>query len=134
MIELKDIYRLDIAPISYNGYDTCDIDDDVLEVLERNEADAGFYWYGTGSYEGSGELIILKNNKWYLNSLSHCSCYGPLDHLNDNEIKEGFNSLHELTEYCTDEYNTRIISLIQLIKDKGYGPQELPDEINIGVL
>ncbi|MGL6101353.1 MAG: hypothetical protein ACRC0G_17240 [Fusobacteriaceae bacterium] len=37
-------------------------------------------WYCPGSYEGSGEAIIVFNDGTVkLRGLGHCSCYGPWD-------------------------------------------------------
>ncbi|MGL5566017.1 MAG: hypothetical protein ACRDC4_09850 [Plesiomonas sp.] len=43
-------------------------------------------WYGSGSYEGSGEaLIVFNDGTLNLRNLGHCSCYGPWEDL--EEIK-----------------------------------------------
>lgn len=130
---LRDIYRLDTIKVEYSDeYTPEDIDSEVFNVLEEIKADAGFYWYCRAPYCGDGELIYLKDDKWYLYSMSHCSCYGPTEHLTDgrSELKS-YDSFQELLAACTDDYKTHINPLIQLIKDKGYGETK-PDDIGIG--
>ena len=36
------------------------------------------YWYENYGYEGSGIAIVkYKDGKYWCDSMSHCSCYGP---------------------------------------------------------
>ena len=52
------------------------------------------YNYESGSYEGSGELVVKTiDNKFWTQDLGHCSCYGPLDRW-EPIIK--YNSLDEI--------------------------------------
>lgn len=39
------------------------------------------YYYESGYYEGSGEIVAFhkESGKLETESLSHCSCYGPID-------------------------------------------------------
>ncbi len=62
-------------PASYiNDYTQQEIDYDLDKLAG---ADIVVYWYGAGSYEGSGQLVARKDGLWFYESLSHCSCYGP---------------------------------------------------------
>lgn len=65
-----------------------------------------WYWYAAGSYEGMGSAIIRKDGMWYLESLGHCSCYGPLECLEFNigasELEYLYNGAVGLNE--ADEY------------------------------
>jgi hypothetical protein len=36
------------------------------------------YWYKRGDYSGGGTIVYQDSrNKWHINDLGHCSCYGP---------------------------------------------------------
>jgi hypothetical protein len=53
-----------------------------INELKKSNVTHIWYWYTTGSYEGAGRaVILLKNGKWKLLNLGHCSCYGPLEHM-----------------------------------------------------
>lgn len=44
------------------------------------------YSYEYGGYEGSGFAAWKVGSKWYYHELGHCSCYGPLEHLNLSKL------------------------------------------------
>ncbi len=51
--------------------DRCDYGHQVVKIE---------YWYALGDYEGAGEATLtLDDGRTATFSLSHCSCYGPLD-------------------------------------------------------
>lgn len=59
------------------------IDDDELCYLQRN-APLGvaieniIYWYEKECYDGKGTVVYRDSHyKWHIDSLWHCSCYGP---------------------------------------------------------
>ncbi len=56
------------------------------DAKAKVEADVFIYWYEIGSYEGSG-FAVWRNKKgeWSYGQLGHCSCYGPGEHLADND-------------------------------------------------
>lgn len=62
-------------------------------------ADEKFRWivyvYENYGYEGGGEAVgyNIEDGLLYVQSLSHCSCYGPMD--------DGFNGA---TKYTVEEY------------------------------
>jgi hypothetical protein len=104
-------YNDDCQP--FNKYD--------LENIPREpEPEAIFYWYVTGSYEGSGELIAVKNGKWYMKCLSHCSCYGPMENFASDISDYNKNSLDELLASGTDDWKKGYAPLVELAKSKGY--------------
>lgn len=77
--------------------------DMLTEIVKMNDSDevvgdipdecAGatviLYEYKLWTYEGYGEMLILKDNLWYVHDMSHCSCYGPLDYLKDSMERGG---------------------------------------------
>jgi len=44
-----------------------------LDRIEELGVEEIWYWYSSGSYEGSGELLARKGNEWAFHGLSHCS-------------------------------------------------------------
>ncbi len=44
------------------------------------------YWYERGSYDGHGFAIFSIGRKTYYHEMGHCSCYGPLEGL-ENAVK-----------------------------------------------
>jgi len=57
------------------------LDESELEKLYPLNVDEAWYWYKQGSYEGRGQILIRRGQQYMIHDLSHCSCYGPLDHL-----------------------------------------------------
>lgn len=113
--KLKSLKVLDLGrmPVE-NGYEeisSLSIWD--LHVLEDKGVDLAAYWYATGSYEGSGQLIARVDGRWHLHSMSHCSCYGPIEHF---ELRKGYETLEELLSHCSDELKKEVVPLAELIK------------------
>lgn len=69
-----------------------------------------FYWYSEGSYCGAGYALFWNGkNKWWLKSMSHCSCNGPMEYLND--FREYFKTLDELKNNGTPDWLKETICL-----------------------
>ena len=66
--------------------------------------------YQCGSYEGSGEAIIIKDDKYRLVYLGHCSCNGPLDSW-QNEPEYDIDQLWELP--VTEFNNVKITEFLR---------------------
>lgn len=92
----------------FSEYDIEDIPSDIEEA---------WYWYASRSYEGAGQLLMLKEGRFYTHDCGHCSCYGPTDHIT---LGAGFGSLAELTASCTEEALKEIKPLIDMAKAQGY--------------
>lgn len=65
--------------------------------LENIAADEIWYWYSTAWYEGSGHLIARVGDRYFHHDMSHCSCFGPLDHVDNSpepldELKAGWKN------------------------------------------
>ena len=60
-----------------------------LEELEKLELDEIWYWYATGCCVGDGAILMRKGDLYCVDSLSHCSCYGPTDSLSFDGMKIG---------------------------------------------
>lgn len=67
--------------------------------------------YEEGSYDGSGEAILLKDGKVYVYGLGHCSCYGPLENTPTEYTQEEFENLSVL-----DFDNTKILECYNWFK------------------
>lgn len=77
--------------------------------------DWAVYSYYNGDYDGYGQLICKKDGKFYLISLSHCSCNSPCDDIDWN--KESYNTLADLaTKNISDYYKEVISSLVKFVK------------------
>lgn len=64
----------------------------------KDFADLIIYSYFTEPYEGSGNALIRnKDGTWAHTSLSHCSCYGPLE----NFDSRWYNTLDDLKRNST---------------------------------
>jgi hypothetical protein len=58
------------------------------------------YWYAKETYEGSGIMILQTADGYYLHDMSHCSCFGPTEHL---ELTRCYKSIEEMIENCSEE-------------------------------
>ena len=58
------------------------------------------YWYEKQWYEGSGIMILQTADGYYLHDMSHCSCFGPTEHL---ELTRCYKSIKEMIENCSEE-------------------------------
>jgi hypothetical protein len=83
----------------------------VKEQMESLGADLIVYYYYTGGYEGSGEMICLKAGQWYHFDISHNSCHGPLDDVYFDG-KCAYNSLVEMLEVFSEEAKSTMYMLI----------------------
>ena len=50
-----------------------------LERFEEQGVEELWYYYGAGSYEGTGYALMRVGDKWDGVSLGHCSCNDPGD-------------------------------------------------------
>jgi len=86
-----------------------------IQNIKAFGADLAIYWYEYEGYEGSGYILMKKGLKWYINDCSHCSCYGPTEHIND---ATSYNSIEELKKETFFGYRSEhIATLINLIPD-----------------
>lgn len=68
------------------------------------------YWYEYERYEGKGYLIAKRGNKFSLESLGHCSCYGPCD-----DVAMNFTSLYNILadiRTSPDDYDHECMSAL----------------------
>lgn len=88
-----------------------------IQDLEERGIEAIFYWYETGSYEGSGQMIYHKDGKYGTHDMGHCSCYGPIEHLN---LVLQYDSLDAILGAGTKEYAKDYEPLVALARENGY--------------
>lgn len=95
-----------MTPEAFTEYDE--------ERLRESGADLVAYWYGSGSYEGTGHIIARKAGRWYQHDCSHCSCYGPTCHIDFNG--SGDESLDSLLASCSQELRGYLEPLAALLQ------------------
>lgn len=71
-------------PAEYEGrYDPEALDEaDLSKITEKLDGEPMFvvYWYGSGSYEGAGHMLVSTDGmRWQDADLGHCSCNGPTE-------------------------------------------------------
>ncbi|MDD5651087.1 MAG: hypothetical protein PHF86_11835 [Candidatus Nanoarchaeia archaeon] len=119
---VKRFVELDHIPNSlnnYGGYTISKLNNYDIEKLNAYNITTAFYWYATAPYEGSGAMIALKDDGWYVFNLSHCSCYGPTEHINFNGNAVS-KSLTGLKKKSTEEFYKEIKELVDLARIFGY--------------
>lgn len=67
-----------------------------------NDVDWAVVNYETGSYDGSGDMIVKKDGKFFLFSCGHCSCNGPTDGMNFNSGYAGLEEIKTSKDYEED--------------------------------
>lgn len=87
------------------------LDQSEIELLKDYGVKEVRYWYYQGNSEGNGQMLTLKDKKWYYNTMSHCSCYGPLDKISFNV---GYSTLSELMGKCSDELKKQLKPLVEI--------------------
>ena len=108
-----------VPPGHYYEYSgSAQLGEGVLDGFTKAGFVVAFYWYAQCNYEGSGVLLGLIDDKWYVSDLSHCSCYGPLDYLDTHE--PAGDSLTDIKSRCSEKYYENIEPLIDLAKQHGY--------------
>lgn len=99
----------------------CEFDSYDLEYINQAHTNTPFlfgcYIYGSGSYCGSGYIILLSKRKWYLIDCGHCSCYGPTEDLSGGmkEDKWSWKSYTEMKRKITAAYFDEIEVLFKCI-------------------
>ena len=105
------IIRKHLDTKRYSSYEDESLSDFYIDMLKEMGFEEIRYFYGTGSYCGTGELIALKDGLWYQHDMGHCSCYGPVD--SDITFTKGFPTLDALLENCSDDLRQDVKILIE---------------------
>ena len=105
------VLRLAEVPKEFKWGESSELYEDEVAELEQRGIEEIRYWYDKGSYEGSGQILMLKEGKWYQHNLEHCSRYGPLEKL---ELNTGFATLEELLATCTEDLRKELKPLVEM--------------------
>jgi hypothetical protein len=89
-----------------------DLSDYELKEFRNKNVEWLVYHYEDGCYSGTGMAIWKMGGKYYFQSLSHCSCYGPTEGWQNNipysldKIKVLLNKNYSYYKYNSmDVYN-----------------------------
>ncbi len=61
--------------------------------------DVFIYSYAYGCYEGSGNALFRMQGLWYLHSMGHCSCYGPMENIDSCGVGKKLKDIQMSNEY-----------------------------------
>jgi hypothetical protein len=88
----------------YDDWTECELGEWDINDIKRIGVEEIWYWYQTGSYEGSGQLLMRIGNEYDLIDLGHCSCNGPTEDVtfNGSSFNELENSRTEGLKVYTD--------------------------------
>jgi hypothetical protein len=122
-------------PIDYAHGEISVLDEYDLEEAMKNQICEIWYWYACGDYEGMGQSIVRKaygdgagrkNNWWSIHSLSHCSCYGPLnENMNDLHF---FEDPEEMFDQCSEHLKGEMLPLMEMVrKSEEYSSHAEPE-------
>lgn len=98
--------------VNQDYYESSDLSDYDLEDIEKMGVDEIWYYYGTAPYEGSGEILMRKGEEWDIESLSHCSCYGPTERLYFTG-----QELSDLRKNLSTEYSEQVNILFESVNN-----------------
>lgn len=88
-----------------------ELDDYEIRDLEGKGLVKVWYWYTTGSYEGSGQLLALDSaGKYHVHDMGHCSCNGPTDGFSTSDP---FDSLDDIARRCSPDLMKDLRVLIE---------------------
>ena len=101
--------------LSYDGdIVSLDEDDEVKKLTEWGIEEA-WYWYSYQYYEGMGQILLRRGDKFDIHDMGHCSCYGPLEHYTG--FTERFSCLDDIEKSCTDGAYREIAPLVEMAKN-----------------
>lgn len=89
------------------------LDEYDMKELDELGIDEAWYWYATAPYEGSGQILMRKGDKYDIHDMGHCSCYGPLERAVFNGI---YSSLAEIQQKCSEEAYKQIAPLVEMAR------------------
>jgi len=92
---------VDYTPYGYE-VDYCNLDEEYDLSKIPSTVEEIWYWYKSGSWEGMGQMILKDANGYYLWDLGHCSCYGPLDDIEEG-LSNPYKTLEELKAACSED-------------------------------
>lgn len=94
-------------------YELSELSEYDINHLEKAGIEEAWYWYGSGSYEGNGQMLMRKGDKFDIHDMGHCSCYGPVE---DIEFTGQYFSLDEIKGKCSEEAYKAIEPLVEMAR------------------
>jgi hypothetical protein len=95
--------------MDYGGYEMSDLSEWDFERIEKLGVVEIWYWYATGYYCGTGDLLMRKGKLFDHHSMSHCSCYGPTE-----EVDFHGKPFKTLKESCSNELMNEVKELFKM--------------------
>ena len=95
-----------------------ELNEDKMNYLLEKNIHFAIYDYESEPYEGSGNMVYISNDRWDLHSMRHCSCYGPTEEIKELQPSEGYDTLSELIEACSDEVKKNIKKMTKILIEK----------------
>ena len=84
-----------------------------FEDLKNLGIDEVWYWYASGDYEGSGQILMRQGILFDVGDMGHCSCFGPTENLSFKG-----KTWEELHEYYTKEKYEYFMPLLEMANQK----------------
>ncbi len=105
-----EIHNINKIPdgVSYSSSDLSEFEEYDLKNVYSENIDEIWYWYTTGSYEGSGQILMRKGDLYDTHDCGHCSCYGPCD-----RIKFKGKTKEQLLSSFSEEYKRDCLDLLK---------------------
>ena len=101
----------------WDYFELSELDDDYdLRPVRALNIDEAWYWYGSGSYEGTGLMLMRRGDLYDFASLGHCSCYGPTDY-----IRFDGKPFDKLVTKASDELLRELRPLLAAARPETYG-------------
>ncbi len=95
--------------MDYSSYEMSDLSEWDFERIEKLGVTEIWYWYATGYYCGTGNLLMRKGNLFDHHGMGHCSCYGPT-----GKVSFSGKSFKELKESCSNELMDEVKELFEM--------------------
>jgi hypothetical protein len=104
-------------PASYQGrYVPEELSEDELRKITQTLGEEPLfvvYWYGLGSYEGAGHMLVSTDGmRWHDADLGHCSCHGPTEYFTYSSP----STLQDLEARYTKEAYRDVAPLFEAIR------------------
>ena len=88
------------------------LNDELYYHEDLPEHDNFVYYYESGSYEGDGFAVWNLGDKFYYGELSHCSCFGPTDSL-DNTEPYTLEEMERIVKNYTRENGPQVLQTLK---------------------
>jgi hypothetical protein len=76
------------------------------------------YWYESGSYDGDGIGVAKYKDGYEILNLGHCSCYGPVEHINGVPDFKTTKELLDAREFSADNEKDYDYARVKAVREK----------------